>query len=159
MSVGRSQFSCRGVVRRPGDSSNDLQRVADVLGFRAYGRSKELGDVQAGILARFSSRRGRTAPYRNRSVASRSCLLYASSANGKLPRMPRSTVETRGTEKPTEIGIADGFPGRKLDRRISVAPMMDWIDAAKPANKIRNLGAARRACLLYVSSRIALSVV
>jgi tRNA-dihydrouridine synthase A len=37
-------------------------------------------------------------------------------------------AETRSAETPTEIGISDDFPRGKLDRRISVAPMMDWTD-------------------------------
>src|ERR1700684_1080011 len=42
--------------------------------------------------------------------------------------MPINPAETRRTEKPTEIGISDGVSRGKLDRRISVAPMMDWTD-------------------------------
>jgi hypothetical protein len=57
------------------------------------------------------------------------------------------------------MGISDCFPEENAIGGSPVAPMMDWIDAAKPSNKIRNLGAAKRACLLYVSSRISLSVV
>jgi hypothetical protein len=50
--------------------------------------------------------------------------------------------------------MSGDFPRKRLDRRISVAPMMDWIDEANPFNKIINLGAPKMACLLYVSSRI-----
>ncbi len=29
-----------------------------------------------------------------------------------------------------KIGISDDFPGEKFDRRLSVAPMMDWTHTA-----------------------------
>jgi hypothetical protein len=41
---------------------------------------------------------------------------------------------------------------QSISRKISVAPMMDWIDEANPTIKIIDLGAAKMACLLYVSS-------
>jgi tRNA-dihydrouridine synthase A len=42
--------------------------------------------------------------------------------------MPTNPVETPNSGKPTKIGIADDFAAGKLDRRVSVAPMMDWTD-------------------------------
>jgi len=57
-----------------------------------------------------------------------SCLLYVSSANAKLPGMPTNPAETPDSEKPAKIGISDDFSRKKIDRRISVAPMMDWTD-------------------------------
>src|ERR1017187_306503 len=42
--------------------------------------------------------------------------------------MHKNSAETRNIEKPTEIGISDGVSRGKFDRRISVAPMMDWTD-------------------------------
>jgi tRNA-dihydrouridine synthase A len=42
--------------------------------------------------------------------------------------MPRNHAETRSEEKPTEIGIAIEKYAGKIDRRVSVAPMMDWTD-------------------------------
>jgi hypothetical protein len=39
-----------------------------------------------------------------------------------------------------------------MDRRISVAPMMDWTDETNPSNKIIALRSPRKACHLYVSS-------
>src|SRR5580698_8932672 len=42
--------------------------------------------------------------------------------------MPINPAATPVAEEPAKIGISDGFPGSKLDRRISVAPMMDWTD-------------------------------
>jgi hypothetical protein len=42
--------------------------------------------------------------------------------------MPRNPAETHGNEKPTEIGISDGKSAEKIDRRVAVAPMMDWTD-------------------------------
>jgi hypothetical protein len=66
--------------------------------------------------------------------------------------MPINPAETRSAEKPTEIGISDGFPRGKLDRRISVAPMMDGTDEVNLTNKIISLRGAKKSCLLYVSS-------
>ena len=40
----------------------------------------------------------------------------------------------------------------KLDRRVAVAPMMDWIDEEEIACRISRLVADRGACRLYVSS-------
>jgi hypothetical protein len=57
--------------------------------------------------------------------------------------MPINPAGTRSTEKPTETGISDGFSRGKLDRRISVAPMMDWTDEVNLANKTINLGTAK----------------
>jgi hypothetical protein len=59
--------------------------------------------------------------------------------------MPINPAETLSTEKPTDIGISDGFSREKLDRRISVAPMMDWTDEFNQANKIMNLEAVELA--------------
>jgi tRNA-dihydrouridine synthase A len=42
--------------------------------------------------------------------------------------MPQNPAETLHAEKPTEIGIAHSKSAAILDRRISVAPMMDWTD-------------------------------
>jgi hypothetical protein len=42
--------------------------------------------------------------------------------------MPRNHAETRSEEKPTEIGISIEKDAGKIDRRVSVAPMMGWID-------------------------------
>jgi tRNA-dihydrouridine synthase len=41
---------------------------------------------------------------------------------------------------------------KELDRRISVAPMMDWTDCAKTFFSIKCLRPVENACLLYVSS-------
>jgi hypothetical protein len=57
-----------------------------------------------------------------------SCLLYVSPANAKLPEMPEIPTETPNIEKPTEIGISHSKSAGIIDRRISVAPMMDWTD-------------------------------
>jgi tRNA-dihydrouridine synthase len=53
---------------------------------------------------------------------------------------------------PINAGVSADFSREKLDRRVSVAPMLDWTDEADSTNKIINLGAAKMACLLYVSS-------
>lgn len=42
----------------------------------------------------------------------------------------------------------------KLDRRISVAPMMDWTDDVETSLPVKRLQMAEEACLLYVSSAL-----
>jgi hypothetical protein len=42
--------------------------------------------------------------------------------------MPTNPAGTPEPGKPVEIGISDDFSRKKIDRRISVAPMMDWTD-------------------------------
>jgi tRNA-dihydrouridine synthase A len=42
--------------------------------------------------------------------------------------MPRNPAETPDSGKPEKIGFSDDFPRGKIDRRVSVAPMMDWTD-------------------------------
>jgi hypothetical protein len=81
-----------------------------------------------------------------------SCLLYVSSANAKLPGMPPNPAEAPDSEKPREIGLSDDFPREKIDRRIAVAPMMDWTDDTQTSLAIRCLRVYGNACLLYVSS-------
>jgi hypothetical protein len=66
--------------------------------------------------------------------------------------MPKNTAETPGSEMPIKIGISADFSREKLDRRVSVAPMMDWTDEVNLTNRIINLGEAKMACLLYVAS-------
>jgi hypothetical protein len=61
-------------------------------------------------------------------VTSYSCHPYVTSANDKLPRIRSNAAETRRMESPTKIGISDEKPAGKIDRRISVAPMMDWTE-------------------------------
>src|SRR6267143_3658084 len=57
-----------------------------------------------------------------------SCRLYVSPATAKLPLMSRNPTETPGSETPTKIRISSDQKAEKVDRRISVAPMMDWTD-------------------------------
>jgi len=42
--------------------------------------------------------------------------------------MPRNSAETPDSGKPAKIALSDDFSGKEIDRRISVAPMMDWTD-------------------------------
>jgi hypothetical protein len=42
--------------------------------------------------------------------------------------MPRNPAETPGAETPAKIGVSSDKKPAKIDRRISVAPMMDWTD-------------------------------
>jgi tRNA-dihydrouridine synthase A len=61
-------------------------------------------------------------------VTSYSCHLYVTFATQELPEMPGNPAETPESEKPRKIGVADDFSRGKIDRRIAVAPMMDWTD-------------------------------
>jgi hypothetical protein len=61
-------------------------------------------------------------------VTSYSCRLYFTSATQKFPLMSENPAETRREEKPTKIGISHRNNAEKIDRRISVALMMDWTD-------------------------------
>jgi hypothetical protein len=42
---------------------------------------------------------------------------------------------------------------KTIGRRVSVAPMMDWIDDLHTSLPIKLLRSAENACLLYVSSK------
>src|ERR1700761_123473 len=42
--------------------------------------------------------------------------------------MPTNDPQTPVSEKPTEIGLSCKKPVGSIDRRVSVAPMMDWTD-------------------------------
>src|ERR1700733_8112020 len=57
-----------------------------------------------------------------------SCLLYVASATDKLPGMARNPAETHSMESTGKIGISSDQKPAKLDRRIAVAPMLDWTD-------------------------------
>ena len=61
-------------------------------------------------------------------VTSYSCHLYVTSATRKLPEMPTNPAGTTGSREPTKTGLSDDFSREKIDRRISVAPMVDWTD-------------------------------
>jgi hypothetical protein len=68
--------------------------------------------------------------------------------------MPINPAETPEPGKPAKIGLSDDFSRGKLDRRVSVAPMMDWTDEAGFPPRISYLVQQKKSCLLYVSSRI-----
>jgi hypothetical protein len=55
--------------------------------------------------------------------------LYVPSATSKLPGMPRNTAETPQVENAIKIDVSAEKSSHFIDRRISVAPMMDWTDA------------------------------
>jgi hypothetical protein len=57
-----------------------------------------------------------------------SYLLYVSSTNDKLPEIRRNSAETTQVENATKIGMSVEKGSDLVDRRISVAPMMDWTD-------------------------------
>lgn len=64
----------------------------------------------------------------NSEGTSHSCLLYVPSATGKLPEIRRNPAETARVKNPEKIGISVEKSGDSIDRRLSVAPMMDWTD-------------------------------
>jgi len=49
--------------------------------------------------------------------------------NSKLPEISSNHAETPRVENAGKIGISVEKSSKILDRRISVAPMMDWTDA------------------------------
>ena len=66
--------------------------------------------------------------------------------------MPTNPAETPELGKPAKIGISDEFSRGKIDRRISVAPMMDWTYEVHFTLQILYLVMRRKACHLYVTS-------
>jgi hypothetical protein len=66
--------------------------------------------------------------------------------------MPQNPAETPASEKPKEIGISHRKSAGMIDRRISVAPMMDWTDDLQTALLLKVLRRPENPCLLYVSS-------
>jgi tRNA-dihydrouridine synthase A len=50
-------------------------------------------------------------------------------ATHKLPGIPRNPAETPRMENSAKIGIFSEKPGVLIDRRLCVAPMMDWTDS------------------------------
>jgi hypothetical protein len=48
--------------------------------------------------------------------------------NHKFPVTRRNTAETRSMESTGKIGLSSEEKAAKIDRRVSVAPMMDWTD-------------------------------
>lgn len=54
--------------------------------------------------------------------------LYVPSAISKLPGLRRNPAETSQVEGTTKIGISVEKSSDSIDRRVSVAPMMDWTD-------------------------------
>ena len=57
-----------------------------------------------------------------------SCRLYLAWATDKLLQMAHDPPETPLAEPPAKMGISSDQKAEKIDRRISVAPMMDWTD-------------------------------
>jgi hypothetical protein len=72
--------------------------------------------------------RARIVAMMNWEVTSNSCHLYVASATDKLPRMAQNPAGTPNAEKPAKKGVSDDLSRGKIDRRVSVAPMMDWTD-------------------------------
>jgi len=57
------------------------------------------------------------------------------------------------TESPRKIGFSAEMRSRLIDRKISIAPMMDWTDYSHFYFCISRLHGPKRACLLYVSPK------
>src|SRR5882672_5247067 len=57
-----------------------------------------------------------------------SCPLYICPATHKLARIRRNIAETHRMESTPKLGISSETPRVLIDRRLSVAPMMDWTD-------------------------------
>lgn len=57
--------------------------------------------------------------------------LYVAAASDKFHGMRRNPAEIPMTENPEKIGISSAKQGTLLNRRVSVAPKMDWTDEAK----------------------------
>ncbi len=53
-------------------------------------------------------------------------ILYVASSSGKLVQIRRNPAETRRMENVEEMGISSEKDRVLIDRRLSVAPMMDW---------------------------------
>jgi hypothetical protein len=66
--------------------------------------------------------------------------------------MPRNPAETPESENAGKVGVSDEFSRKNIDRRVSVAPMMDWSDDPRTPLMIKRLRVYGNACLLYVSS-------
>jgi len=57
-----------------------------------------------------------------------SCRLYAASARTKWAKIRRNLAETHSMKNPEKIGVETENTATSLDRRICVAPMMDYTD-------------------------------
>jgi hypothetical protein len=53
---------------------------------------------------------------------------YVSPASDRLPGMRREPDEAKRAENPAKPGVSGDTRGDSIDRRLSVAPMMDWTD-------------------------------
>ena len=71
-----------------------------------------------------------------------SCRLYVASATDKLRGMPTNPAQAPESGKSVKIGLSEDFSREKIDRRICVAPMMDWSDDRQTALPIRHLQVA-----------------
>src|SRR6266480_5823120 len=81
-----------------------------------------------------------------------SCRLYLAWATDKLPSTAQNPPETPLAETRIKIGISSDQKAEELDRRIPVAPMMDWTEHLQLPLSIMCLSSHRRTCLPYVSS-------
>ena len=75
--------------------------------------------------------------------------------NGKLPRTHRNRPLIHNLENPTKIGRSIENTAAKIDRRISVAPMMDWTDGETSEFKFKDLALGKNDRSLYVAAKAA----
>lgn len=54
--------------------------------------------------------------------------LYVASVTDKFPTIPKNVAETYCVKNTGQIEPSSGERSFSLDRRVSVAPMMDWTD-------------------------------
>ena len=57
-----------------------------------------------------------------------SSVILVASATGKFPETRRNAAETPMSENPIKIDISSEKQSTLIDRRLSVAPMIDWTD-------------------------------
>ena len=92
-------------------------------------------------------------------VTSYSCHLYVTCATHKLPRIRRNLAATPSMENPIKVGIAAENKCTLIDRRVSIAPMMDWTDEVYSGLNIKSLQLREKAWHLYGTSEFDVAAV
>ena len=77
---------------------------------------------------------------------------YGASADGKLHRIHRNSAETPRMKNTAKQAILVEKGSAISDRRVAVAPMMDWTDEGESAKQLNDLLPPEESCRLYVSS-------
>lgn len=68
-------------------------------------------------------------------------------------RRPKNCSAEHGTGRLRKTDSPAAQSAASLDRRVSVAPMMDWTDDHEIVSCINSLASSEKACLLYVSAK------